>query len=426
MGRLRTTLAAVLLLVGLCGGALGSVVVSAAGRAEFQRLRWKGRTVRIDISSSLTRPNTNIKYGSDVAGAIQRSVEAWQAAADIQLVTEPSDKQSVSPSGVTGDGTTLITIAQTPENVLFFAKDSDSASAKTRIFFNRSGYITEADIVLNPFQQFSTDGTFGTFDLESTLTHEIGHLLGLRHSGVLGATMADSFARIGTFGVADLSPRTLAETDITAIRDLYGPPPGTDCCAVVNGKLLLPPNALTKPLRIWAEEDRTGRVIAETDANADGTFALGGLLPGSYALFWKTSDAAASTSVGQLGNVKLQPGESKTLSAKIALRTEDLSTQYVGLNSQIADFGIPLTAGRSLVVYVGGRNLDARTASIEFNSPYLTVSPNSAANEDFDKSVSVISFIVNVHPNTPPGEYSIFLAGDDGLRACLIGGLSVE
>ena len=176
------------------------------GRAKIQRLRWKGRTIKIDVSSSLTRPNTNIKYGSDVAGAIQRSIQAWQSAADIQISTEPSDKQSVSPAGLAGDTVSLITIAQTPENVLFFSKDSDSASAKTRIFFNRGGYITEADIVLNPFQQFSTDGTFGTFDLESTLTHEIGHLLGLRHSGVFGATMAESFARMGTFGIADFGP----------------------------------------------------------------------------------------------------------------------------------------------------------------------------------------------------------------------------
>src|SRR5207247_1426187 len=133
------------------GSAFASTFASAPGRAEFQHLRWKGRTIKIDVSSSLTRPNTNIKYGSDVVGAIQRSIQAWQAAADIQVLDEPSEKQSVSPSGVAGDGVSLVTIAQTPENVLFFSKDSDSASAKTRIFFNRSGYITEADIVLNPF-----------------------------------------------------------------------------------------------------------------------------------------------------------------------------------------------------------------------------------------------------------------------------------
>ena len=113
-----------------------------------------------------------------------------------------------------------------------------SASAKTRIFYNRKGLITEADIVFNPFQQFSTDGTFGTFDLESTLTHEIGHLLGLHHSAVLGSTMADSFASNGTRGFVDFGPRTLADSDIAAIRDLYGPKPGDEeCCAVISGKI---------------------------------------------------------------------------------------------------------------------------------------------------------------------------------------------
>lgn len=422
MLRAPKAIVTVVALAALSVSALGSVVTGTAARAEMQRLRWKARTIRVDISTSLTRPNTNIKFGSDVAGALQRSVEAWQAVADIQILTEASDKQSVSPSGVTGDGVSLITIGQTAENALFFSKDSNSASAKTRIFYNRSGFITEADIVLNPFQQFSTDGTFGTFDLESTLTHELGHLLGLRHSAVLGSTMADSFARMGTFGIADLSPRSLGESDIAAVRELYGAPPSrTDCCATVEGRLSVKTGS---PLRIWAEEGRTGRVMAQTDSTADGTFLLGGIPAGTYSLFCKPIDGAAG-SITQLDSMKLEAGESRTLNERTAFRTEPVTAEFIGLNSQLAGIAAPITAGRSFTVYLGGKGLDA-DSTIEFNSPFLSVAPDSISKQDFDDTVSVVSFTLNVNPNTPSGEYTIFITGEDGLRSCLIGGLTVE
>lgn len=427
MKAVRNILLSLVAAAALAGTSMATSVVSAPGRADFQRMRWKGRVIKIDVSSSLTRANPNIKYGSDVLGALVRSAEAWQAVADVQIITEASDKQNVSPAGLAGDGVSLITIAQTPENVLFFSKDSDSVSAKTRIFFNRSGYITEADVVLNPFQQFSTDGTFGTFDLESTLTHEIGHLLGLGHSGVLGATMADNFGRMGTFGVVDFGPRTLAESDIAAVRALYGPARETsDCCGEIAGKLASASGKVNRPLRVWAEEYRTGRVVAEADASPDGAYSLPGLPAGNYSLFWKTADDASSTSVGQLGVVRVEASETQTVSAKISLNGQNITAQYVGLNDQVAGVGAPLTAGRSYVVYLGGKELHARSASVEFNSPYLTIAPNSIADQDFGGSIDVISFIVNVHPNTPSGQYSLFLTGENGLKACLIGGLSVE
>jgi len=179
--------------------AFGTELATSSGGVDIQRFRWKNRTIKVTVSNTLLNENSNVKLGSEVVEAISRSLLAWQKVADIEFQIDTSDRQSVSPSGVAGDGVSLITIAQTPENLLFFSKDAETASAKTRIFYNAKGFITEADIVLNPYQQFSTDGTFGTYDLESTLTHEVGHLLGLRHSSVLGATMLDNFGKVGVF-----------------------------------------------------------------------------------------------------------------------------------------------------------------------------------------------------------------------------------
>ena len=58
-------------------------------------------------------------------------------------------------------------------------------------------------------------GASDSIDLQSTLTHEIGHALGLGHSDIAEATMAPSI--IG----GDISKRTLDQDDINGICALY-------------------------------------------------------------------------------------------------------------------------------------------------------------------------------------------------------------
>ena len=427
MRAFRIIVIAMFLVTSVASNALGSFLPSAPGKAEPQHLRWKGRALRIAVSLSLVEPNSNIKTDSDVLGAINRSVQAWRGVADLDIQIDFSDKLSVSPSGVSGDGVSLITIAQSPENVLLFSKDPLATSAKTRVFYSGKGFITEGDIVLNPFQQFSTDGTFGTFDLESALTHEIGHLLGLRHSSVLGATMSDSLSKNGTFGLADFGARTLAENDIAAVRELYGVnTDGDACCAVIAGKLTTQSGRAAKNLRVWAEESKTGRVVAQSDAGVDGAFRLGGLPAGNYAVFWQKDDDTAASPIGALGAYKIEKGETRTLSEKIVLSRSDVKLSYVGVNSQLTDSAVTLGAGREYMIYLGGKNLDPRKVAIEFNSPFFTVMQNSLSEQNFGEGVSVINLVISVHPETPAGVYSIFVTGRDGSISSLIGALNVQ
>ena len=418
-----------IILFGACSVASvsGNVLATASGKQEPLRFRWKERSITIAVSSSLTKPNPNIKFDSDVIGAVRRSFETWQNISGVEFQLEFTDRQNVSPAGVAGDGVNLITVAASPENTLFFAKDSQSASGKARVFYNRRGFITEADIVLNPFQQFSTDGTFGTFDLQSTLTHEIGHMLGLRHSGVIGSAMSDKLPKNGGFGLSAFWPRTLTDSDMTSIRDLYGAGlEANECCSAIAGKLVLQSGRPVKNLRVWAEESESGRVIAQTETNSDGSYRLGGLPGGEYRFFWKARAESTGTAIGSLGTIQTEIDETKIINQKISVDPSEIVLNYIGINSQIAESGISIVSGREQTIYVGGKNLDARSTTVDFDSPYLHIVPSSLANQDFGEDISVISFIVTSEADTPLGVYSIFATGKDGSRTSLIGAIRVE
>src|SRR6266404_8250550 len=231
--------------------------------------RWLTQPIIIAFSTSLQSPPANIKAGTDVIGAARRALRRWSSVSNVQFFEISSIVQTISPSNA-GDRINLITVSADNSSA-FVSQDNPG---RTRVFSD-AGAITEADIALNPNVLFSSDGSPGTYDLESTFTHEVGHLLGLEHSAIIGATMQPRQARNGTYGLPAFTQRTLSADDIAGARTLYGSRAGTGS---VSGKLI--GNSVGGQSQrvfgghVFAEDALTGRVIAGNVTLPSGDYRI--------------------------------------------------------------------------------------------------------------------------------------------------------
>jgi hypothetical protein len=417
---------AVLVILAVTAATWANSVSFSGEQAPPENLRWRRQVIQIAVSSSLKANIANIKADSDIAGALRRSLDAWQNAANLEFQLTNSDKQNVSPSAA-GDGVSLITIAATPENLLLFAKNPEKVSATTRVFFNKRGVITEADIVLNPYQQFSTDGTFGTFDLESVLTHELGHLLGLDHSPLISSTMHESYGRNGLYGLQNFVSRSLAASDIAAVRSLYGQTTADEkCCSAVAGKAIFANGKTVNGAKIWLEEQETGRVESLKETASDGSFRFDGLANGNYRIYTQDNRSVKMAFPAQvIGEVSVGGVDETAATAAVRAGKIDQALSFIGFNGQLSDLAVPVNAGGVYNIYVGGKLLDTPGISFGFTSPFLSIVPNTLRPLDYGDGVSVVTFQIRVDPSTPDGDYSIFVRSDDKSMSFIPGGISV-
>jgi len=108
---------------------------------------------------------------------------------------------------------------------------SDNTLAKTTVSYDTdTGEILDADIELNhAYNEFTTGDDLVVFDLQSILTHEIGHFIGLDHTFDFSATMNAGYQE----GTTEL--RTLEEDDIAGLCAAYPPGRNVKCNPKPNG-----------------------------------------------------------------------------------------------------------------------------------------------------------------------------------------------
>ena len=400
-----------------------------------RRIHWPKKTIEIALSNSLLSPGSNIKPDSDVVGAVRRALARWSNLSNINFVVTWSNATSISPADA-GDGVSLVTIADTPENEAF---NSETTTGRTRVFFDpETGNIAEADISINPRPraedgtqlQFSTDGTPGTYDLEATFTHEIGHLLGLDHSAVLSSTMQSRQAYNGTFGLPALTERTLSEDDRQKVRSLYGPKVRL---GRIEGKLadnrvagtLTPLNGVN----VWAENVANGRVIASDVTAEDGSYKLEGLAPGQYRVIVAAgSDAQKFRSFELSNQVVVKADVATPLNSNLVPpQPSVLNPKMIGLNAELSTVALPVTPGKRVKIYLGGEGVDqVPGTSISVNSPYFTIDPASLAREQIAAPFPVVSVDLQIAANAPFGDYSLRLQSNSGETAFLPGAITID
>lgn len=415
------------LIAGPIAASAGSIS-AYANRPEIAGLRWRSPEIKIGISSSLFAPNSNIKRGSDVRGAIDRSLKSWENVTGIRFVSDIVEKSSVSPSGVSGDGINLITNAGTAENVAMFGKGRDSDAARTRIFYNKRSVITEADIVLSPFEQFSTDGSFGTFDLEAVLTHEIGHMLGLSHTFVAGSVMSEIKAKNGILGIQMLPPRNLSDSDIAAIRDLYSLMPEAVCCAAITGRIVDGEQKAISGVQVWAEDRDTGKLAAYGETATDGSFKIGGLPIGDYDILARSSSVVngipGRSAHDLIATVSLDEKDVSLPAHRLMAGSANVFVSHIGLAGQLADSPVVLSRGGEYSLLIGGGSLDELSV-LGFSSPLLRVEGVPRLREDLSGKVSVIAINVAVDENISAGTYTLYIADGVG-ESAFVGSIVIE
>ncbi|HVF54672.1 MAG TPA: DUF4214 domain-containing protein [Pyrinomonadaceae bacterium] len=402
------------------------------------QFKWPTTTITVALSSSLSSPPANIKAGSDVVGAARRALQRWAEAGNIQFNITNSTNEAVGQ-----DGVSLITVAQVNAGIF----SNPDQGGRARIFFDpNTGAIFEGDVAANPASQFSTDGTSGTYDLETTFVHEIGHMLGLEHSGIVGAIMQPRQGRNGTYGLPGIRRRTLSDDDRAGLRAIYGPLTGLgEITGVVNN-----PGGAVFGAHVWAEEVSTGRAFAGNITLPNGFYSIRALPPGQYRIvveFLNEPVAAAeiATRSGAYQGLQTQVPFYRVFEAGTVNVNENVVTpfdirlpdtqqaflnpRYIGINSQLSTVAAPILPGSTTTVFVGGENVHTVSASnITVTSPYFTVDPTSVQQFVFNGptgQVQVLSFNVRVSVAVAPGDYSLRLVSDRGEVAYVTGGLTI-
>ncbi len=286
----------------------------------------------------VTQNQTTSGRLTEIEQVVAQALAAWTGATGTTLVpatltplTRTATQNACGPDGVNSICFDQADMAFTP-GVLAFTRvittDRIGVQVGSSAVSTQLGQILDADIYFNPSDSniaYATPQALATnpkaYDLESLLTHELGHFLGFSHSAVWSAIMFPFAPAPGTF--SGMRPTTLqpdaplGDDDRTGLRVLYPNPADAVHRGSISGRIS-PANPLALPAsppgvtgafgaQVVAVDAASGAVVGATlggwrcttpgPAQFDGSYEIDGLAVGrSYTIYAEALNGAVDPS----------------------------------------------------------------------------------------------------------------------------------
>jgi len=166
--------------------------------------RWKTTPIVVKVN---TTGNASITDSDRGVTAVVGAIKAWGIIS----------ASSTTSTAVRGSAPAIIML-NTNGNVC----TGSCLAATLTGYYHQEGsayYIDDADIYTNQRYDYTSsrepDGCSGEYDIDGIMTHEVGHVIGLGHSSVAGATMYPSVS------ACNFGNRTLSSDDTAGKNALY-------------------------------------------------------------------------------------------------------------------------------------------------------------------------------------------------------------
>jgi len=321
--------------VALSGGSACPVRAHQLSAAASIAVRWS-TVLGTNPVSILTQNQTASGQLAEIEQVISQSFAVWTGVSATTLLpsslaplTRVSTQSACGSDGLNSICFDQADMAFTP-GVLAFTRVITSDLLGEQIggspTATQLGQIIDADIYFdsgNSQVSFATPAALPSFpkayDLESVLTHEMGHFFGFSHSAVWSAMMYPYAPAPGTFTGArptTLQPDApLGDDDRTGLRILYPDPADALNLGILSGRIL-PANPLSLPAsppgvsgifgaHVVAVDHASGAVIAATvggwscsapgPAQFDGSYEIDHLPVGrSYTIYAEPLDGVVA------------------------------------------------------------------------------------------------------------------------------------
>jgi hypothetical protein len=291
-----------------------------------------------------------------------------------------------------------------------------STVAITPVWFYSNGRIADADVLFNGQGfHFTTSQEPGRYDVQDVAVHELGHLLGLDHTGWAGGSM---------YPYVDASVilhRSLSRDEVTAARMIY-PAAGSTS---VSGTVRRVSGGATVAGAHVVLRDLSGRTAAAALTGEDGAFQVGGIDAGTYTLLVTPLDfpvSAANLGSGWVVESDFEAGVHGLVAATEGLDTPvgdvlvgDDVLLSLGRNSD--DYPLRVEAGRTTTITVRGSGLTAGS-TLSCSDPTIGVGVTGWFNSRLGAQVTVPA-------DAPPGHCDLTVVNAAGERSVLVAGLEI-